>query len=63
MDFAPVEVPVSEVTAKGDVIKIATAANELFYEAKPGLRVLFPFGAMIGCCHPGSRLFARPFNA
>jgi hypothetical protein len=62
MDFAPVEVPVSEVTAKGDVIKIATAANELFYEVKPGLRVLFPFGA-IGCRHPGSRLFARRFNA
>jgi hypothetical protein len=62
MNFAPVEVPVSEVTAKGDLIKTATAVNELFYEVKLGLRVVFPFGA-IGCCHPGSRLFARPFYA
>jgi hypothetical protein len=53
MNFTPIKVPVSEVTAKGDVIKTATGANEPFYEVKPDLRVLFPFGA-IGCCHQPS---------
>jgi hypothetical protein len=43
MNFVPVKVPTSEVTAKGDVIKTVTAAHGPFYEAKPDLQVLFPF--------------------
>jgi hypothetical protein len=50
MNFIPVEVPTSEVDAEGNVIKLVTTAHELFYEVKPDLRVLFPFGA-IGYYH------------
>ena len=50
MNFLPVEAPTSDVDATGAVIKVVTTAHELFYEVKPDLRVLFPFGA-IGYCH------------
>jgi hypothetical protein len=50
MNFISVEVPTSEVAAKGDIIKTVATAQESFYEVKPDLRILFPFGA-ICCCH------------
>ena len=44
MNFIPVEVPTSKMDAEGNLIKLVITAHEPFYEVKPDLQVLFPFG-------------------
>jgi hypothetical protein len=46
MNLTPIETPTSEVTAKGDPIKVLTTAHALFYGVKPDLHIIFPFRAV-----------------